>query len=279
LICNDVAFEYVAGRPVLSGVSFEVVRGEAIGIVGPSGGGKTTLTEILLKLRQPTAGRVVVNGGDLQHITPDSWARLVALVPQGNELILGTIFENIRFYRDGFSDSDIVQAATAAHLHDEISELPSGYETMVGPGARNMSGGQRQRLGIARALLGRPELLILDEPTSALDHNSEELIRQTLAELKQKGESTLLLVAHRPATLDVCNRFLMVEGGIVKEAKESQLAHLREFQAGREGLVAEIVDTSGHVAKGDAVASSIPEVLGSSRVGVEFPVGTLGDRP
>ena len=145
--------------------------------------------------------------------------RLAAFVPQENKLILATVADNIRFYRDGFSDEDVHIAGRRAHIHDEIMELPEGYETAIGPGARNLSGGQCQRLGIARALLGKPELLVLDEPTSALDSRSEQLIRQTLSETA--GDTTIVLVAHRPATLKVCTRVIEVENGTLKETSPS----------------------------------------------------------
>ncbi|MGZ4759004.1 MAG: ATP-binding cassette domain-containing protein, partial [Acidimicrobiales bacterium] len=156
-------------------------------------------------------GTILVGSVDLADVDPRSWSRLTAFVPQENKLILATVADNIRFFRPGFSLEQVEAAARAAHLHDEITELPEGYLTLIGPSARGLSGGQRQRLGIARALLGSPELLVLDEPTSALDSRSEELIRVTLSELK--GSTSVLLVAHRPATLEVCDRVLRIEHG------------------------------------------------------------------
>ena len=211
----DVDFEYVAGQPVLRDVSFDLIKGEAVGFVGPSGGGKSTLTQLLLLLRQPTSGTITVDGLPLDDVEPHCWGRLVGLVPQDNQLILGTVTENIRFYRSDLSDERVVAASRAAHIYDEIMALPEGFETVIGPGARNLSGGQRQRLGIARALLGEPEMLVLDEPTSALDQLSEQLIQRTLEEVK--SATTLVIVAHRPATLDVCDRIMRVQDGTVTE--------------------------------------------------------------
>jgi ATP-binding cassette subfamily B protein len=212
---EDVSFEYAPGQPVLRNVSLSFDAGEAIGLEGPSGGGKTTLTQLLLQLRQPTSGRISASGADLDAVAPACWGRLTSLVPQHNQLISGTVADNIRFHRPHHTDDQVVEAARAAHLHDEIVALPDGYATHVGPGARDLSGGQRQRLGIARALLGHPELLVLDEPTSALDHRSEHLIRQTLHELK--GTTTLVIVAHRSSTLEVCDRIFTVRDGSVSE--------------------------------------------------------------
>ncbi|MGZ4683357.1 MAG: ABC transporter ATP-binding protein [Acidimicrobiales bacterium] len=208
---QDVSYEYVAGQPVLHDISFDLRPGEVLGVVGPSGGGKTTLTQLILRLRLPSKGTILAGSVDLADVDPRSWSRLTAFVPQENKLILATVADNIRFFRPGFSLEQVEAAARAAHLHDEITELPEGYLTLIGPSARGLSGGQRQRLGIARALLGSPELLVLDEPTSALDSRSEELIRVTLSELK--GSTSVLLVAHRPATLEVCDRVLRIEHG------------------------------------------------------------------
>ncbi len=212
---NDVGFEYLPDRPVFEGVTFTIAPGDVMGLVGPSGGGKTTLTQLLLRLRRPTAGSVDIGELSIYDIDPAAWSRLVAFVPQANKLIRATVADNIRFYRPGFTDDQVEQAARAAHLHDEILRLPEGYQTDVGPGARDLSGGQCQRVGIARALIGEPSLLVLDEPTSALDHRSEALIRETLDELR--GRTTVVLVAHRPATLEVCNRVLQVDHGRVVE--------------------------------------------------------------
>jgi ABC-type multidrug transport system fused ATPase/permease subunit len=213
---EGVGFHYVPGQPVLCDVDLEIEEGEAIGIVGPSGGGKSTLSQLFTGLRSPTSGRIMVGDVDLHDATVHSWARLMALVPQDNALIRASVADNIRFFRSDFSDDEVQAAARGAHLHhDIVSQLPEDYETIIGPGERELSGGQRQRLGIARALLGRPRLLVLDEPTSALDGHSEELIRQTLEELK--GTTTLVVIAHRPSTLRICDRVFQVEKGTVRE--------------------------------------------------------------
>ena len=211
LSLRDVGYEYLAGQPVLHDISVDIHPGEILGVVGPSGGGKTTLTQLVLRLRQPSPGAIFVGDTNLEDIDPISWAAITAFVPQENKIILASVADNIRFFRPGYSLEQVEGAARAARLHDEIAELPDGYDTLIGPSARGLSGGQRQRLGIARALLGRPQLLVLDEPTSALDSRSEELIRDTLSELK--GSTAVLLVAHRPATLEVCDRVLSIEHG------------------------------------------------------------------
>jgi ABC-type multidrug transport system fused ATPase/permease subunit len=215
LVFEDVTFEYEPGRPVLDDIDLRIARHEILGLVGPSGGGKTTLTQLLLRLRQPVDGRILVDGVDLVDITPASWSHFSAYVPQENKLILATVADNIRFYRPDFSIDQVQEAARRARLHDEIDRLPDGYDTLVGPGGRSLSGGQCQRLGIARALLGQPQLLVLDEPTSALDPLSESLIRDTLSEVARTA--TVVLVAHRPATLEICTRVLLVDRGQVRD--------------------------------------------------------------
>jgi ATP-binding cassette, subfamily B, bacterial len=210
-----VGYEYVPGHPVLRDVDLTLRVGQIVGVVGPSGAGKSTLSHVLLGLRQPTEGRVLVGEVDLQAIDPAWWADHVGYVPQDNQLIYGTVAENISFFRAGITPEDIVAAARRAHLDQEIDALPDGYDTLLGPGARDLSGGQRQRLGIARALLRRPRIIVMDEPTSALDARSEVLVRSTLEEVRES--TAIVLVAHRPATLEICDRVLRVDDGRVDE--------------------------------------------------------------
>lgn len=210
LVVRDVDFDYEPATPVLRGVSFEVAAGETIGIVGPSGGGKSTLVQILLGLRAPQSGEYLVNGRPAAEHDLSSWFEQFTLVPQDNRLLSGTVADNIRFHR-ALDDEAVERAARAAHIHDDIVALALGYETPLGSGATDLSGGQRQRLGLARALAGRPSVLVLDEPTSALDMRSEALVQETLAELH--GELTLFIVAHRLSTLSRCGRIMVLDGG------------------------------------------------------------------
>ncbi len=212
---RNVSFAYVAGRPVLQSVDLTIAAGESLGVIGPSGGGKTTLVQLLLALRQPTDGQILAAGVDLARIRPSAWAARTALVPQDNEIIYGTVADNIRFYRRDFSDAAVRSAAVRAHLHDQIEALPDGYDTVIGVGAHVLSGGQRQRLGIARALLGDPAILILDEPTSALDPLAERMVLQTLSDLR--GSTTMVVVAHGKSTLEICDRVVRLEAGNLTE--------------------------------------------------------------
>jgi ABC-type multidrug transport system fused ATPase/permease subunit len=209
---NDLCFAYRDGTPALSDLSLEIPAGEIVGIVGPSGSGKSTLVEILLGLRIPDRGTVLINGHDLQSITHESWSTISAFVPQETALITGTISENIRFFRPDISDEDVIRAARHAFIDSVVKDLPDGYESWIGERGAELSGGQRQRLAIARAIVGRPQLLILDEPTSALDSQSEEMVRKALADLS-KGDTTVVVVAHRMSTLSICDRVLVLQDG------------------------------------------------------------------
>jgi len=209
----DVSFSY-GDSPALSGASFSVDAAEAIGIVGPSGAGKTTLVNLLLRLYEPTEGTVTVNGIAIGDIEDARWHELTAIVPQEPRLLHGTIAENIRFFRD-LSDEAIEAAAEGANIASFIRSLPHGFDSAVGELGQNLSGGQRQRICIARALAGNPQLLVLDEPTSALDGESEAAIQATLSDLK--GQVTMFIVAHRLSTLSICDRIMVVEGGRIAD--------------------------------------------------------------
>lgn len=210
LAFENVSYAYRAGQPVLSDVSFEVARGEAVGIVGPSGAGKSTLVQILLQLRAPSRGRYLVNGDPAAQFAREDWNLRVAYVPQEPRLVHTSVAENIRYFRD-LDDEAVERAARLARIHDDILGWANGYDTVVGPRADAVSGGQQQRICLARALAARPEVLVLDEPTSALDPQSETLIQESLAMLKD--ELTLFIVAHRMSTLDICDRVMVVVDG------------------------------------------------------------------
>jgi len=211
LALRGVGFEYLAGQPVLTDIDVTIPSREIIGIIGPSGSGKSTLVQLMLGLRQPTAGTVEADGRDVREFSRHHWARRVTFVPQTPHLIGGSVADNIRFFRPGVSLDDIEQAARLAHLHDDVMQWPEGYAREVGPRGSNLSGGQQQRLCIARALVEHPDVIILDEPTSALDGRSEGLIRDTLGLLRHT--MTVIVIAHRLSTLAVCDRLMIIEDG------------------------------------------------------------------
>ncbi len=213
LALEDLHFHYVEDQPVLNGLSFSISRGEMVGVVGPSGSGKSSLVQLLLGLREPVAGRVLADGRDIRGFRHSDWARKVSFVSQSPALVTGTIAENIRFFRSDISDDQIKRAARLAGLDDEICSFPFGYDHPVGEKGGNLSGGQQQRLCIARALAGDPEVLILDEPTSSLDAKSEALIKETLEGLRH--HRTIIVIAHRLSTVESCDRIMVIQHGAI----------------------------------------------------------------
>ena len=211
LAFENVAFSYRPGHPVLSDISFAVDGGEAIGIIGPSGAGKSTIVQILLQLRVPEHGRYLIDGVPADEFRGADWHRRVAYVPQEPRLVHASVAENIRYFRAGIDDEAMERAARHARIHDDIEAWPQGYDTVVGPRADAVSGGQQQRICLARALAAGPEVLVLDEPTSALDPQSEALIQESLLALR--SELTLFIIAHRMSTLDVCDRVMVIVDG------------------------------------------------------------------
>ncbi len=207
---DRVSFGYRTGRPVLSEVSFEVRGGEAVGVVGPSGTGKSTLVQLLLQLRAPDGGQYLLNGVPAGELAAADWSRRVAYVPQEPRLLHASVADNIRYFRP--LDLEAVErAARLARIDDDIANWADGYETVIGPRANAISGGQQQRICLARALVAKPQVLVLDEPTSALDPRSEALIQESLLGLK--GEMTIFAIAHRISTLDMCDRVMVIVDG------------------------------------------------------------------
>jgi ABC-type multidrug transport system fused ATPase/permease subunit len=221
LVFDDVSFAYDLARPALAHVSFDIDAGEAIGIVGPSGAGKSTLAQLLLQLRVPTSGRYLVNGEPAADFSLSDWHRHVAYLPQSPGLMHASVVENITYLRD-IPPQDVQRAARLARIEDDILSWQDGYDTLVGPRADAVSGGQAQRICLARALAGRPRLLVLDEPTSALDPTSERLIQASLNALK--GTVTLIIIAHRMSTLDLCDRVMVIVDGSLDAVENLDLA-------------------------------------------------------
>jgi ATP-binding cassette subfamily B protein len=213
LAFDRVTFAYDAGQTVLQEVSFRVDDGETVGVIGLSGAGKSTLVQLLLRLRDPDEGDYRVGSTDVREISLDDWQRRIAYVSQEPRLLSGTVTENIRYLRDRITDEAIESAAKMAHIHEEITSWPGRYDHRVGQRVDAVSGGQRQRLCLARALAGKPDILVLDEPTSALDPHSEAAIQRSLEELR--GAVTMFIVAHRMSTLSICDRIMVVESGRV----------------------------------------------------------------
>lgn len=219
---SHVSFAYEPQRPVLSDLSFEVHPGEMVAIVGPTGSGKSTIVNLLHRFYDPVEGRVTIDNQDLRDVQMASLYRQIAFVPQETVLFGDTILENIRYGREDASEQDVIAASQAANAHDFIAGLPDGYATLVGEKGVNFSGGQRQRLAIARAVLKNPRLLILDEATSSLDSESERLVQQALQRL-MAGRTTVV-IAHRLTTIQEADRIVVLnKGRIVAEGTHTTL--------------------------------------------------------
>lgn len=216
LSVENVSFRYDDGKnDVLTDVSFTVPKGKFVGIIGPSGAGKTTFVDILLGLLEPTSGRITIDGVDISTDIR-AWQENLAYVPQSIYLIDGTIKENIALGMEekDIDDRQVEKVLKMAELYDYVISLPDGIETKVGERGVRLSGGQRQRIGIARALYQRPEVLILDEATSALDNDTEKSITDTI--LKLKGKITILSIAHRVSTLEECDYKVDFQNGYAR---------------------------------------------------------------
>ena len=213
---NNVWFTYPGSdEPVLRGIDLQASAGQTIALVGPSGGGKSTLTNLIARFYEPDQGSVLLDAVDIRQIDVRSYRRLLALVDQDIFLFDGTIGENIACGNRRASSQQIIEAARSAHAHDFITELPEGYDTPVGERGLRLSGGQRQRIAIARAILADPKILILDEATSNLDPENERLIQQSLA-LLMVGR-TCFVIAHRLSTIREADQILMIEDGRITE--------------------------------------------------------------
>ena len=211
-----VTFAYDPARPVLHDVSFRIAPGQTAAFVGPSGAGKTTITNLVPRFYQPQSGAVLIDGIDVRSVTLASLRRDIGIVAQETYLFHDTIAANLRYGSLEASDAEMVAAAKAASIHDFIAALPSGYQTMVGERGHKLSGGERQRLAIARVLLKDPRILILDEATSSLDSHNEVMIQSAL-EVLMRGR-TSLVIAHRLSTILKADVIFVVEGGRIVES-------------------------------------------------------------
>ncbi len=212
---EDVRFHYDADRPILKGISFEVPAGKTIAVVGPSGAGKSTISRLIFRFYDVTGGRVTIDGQDVREITQQSLRAAVGMVPQDTVLFNDTIAYNIRYGRPEASDAEIREAAQMAQIAPFIDSLPKGYETPVGERGLKLSGGEKQRVAIARTILKAPPILILDEATSALDTETERGIQSAL-DLVSKNRTTLV-IAHRLSTVVNADEIIVLRGGEIAE--------------------------------------------------------------
>jgi ATP-binding cassette subfamily B protein len=209
---QNVSYAYPSGTEALHQLDLELVAGDWLGVIGPSGGGKTTLANVITGLLTPTRGSYIVNGEPTGSYSATSWAKQFALLSQEPVLLAASVRDNIAFHRSA-SLEEVRVAARSAGIEREIDALPDGFDALIGEGRSSLSGGQRQRVALARCLLGSPSCLILDEPTSALDAFNEALVERSLLEIPP--ETIVIVVSHRRALLGRCNRFVVLEHGRV----------------------------------------------------------------
>ena len=228
---GGVTFSYPgAATPTIRNAQALIQHGERVGIVGPSGGGKSTLGKLLLGVYLPVGRGVEVNGKPLHTFSSESWGGRIGFVPQDASLIASTVRDNVVFFRDGISDDDVLEALENANLLEDFERLGLTLDSEIGPGQREVSGGQRQRLAIARALAARPSLVIMDEPTSSVDAISEGAIADSIERLP--GNVTVVIISHRLRILRDCDRLLVIEGGniVVDGSPDEVLGESRFLQ-------------------------------------------------
>jgi ATP-binding cassette subfamily B protein len=229
---EDVHFAYEPERPILKGVDFEVRPGTTTAVVGPSGAGKSTLSRLLFRFYDVTGGRISIDDQDIDKVTQTSLRAALGIVPQDTVLFNDTIGYNIGYGREGASAVEIEAAARGAAIHDFVRDLPDGYDAMVGERGLKLSGGEKQRVAIARTLLKDPPILILDEATSALDSRTEAAIQQTLHDVAARR--TCIVIAHRLSTVVDADQIVVLdEGRVAERGTHAQLLR-------RNGLYAEM---------------------------------------
>lgn len=212
---ENVDFAYQPERQILHAVSFEIPAGKKLAVVGPSGAGKSTLSRLIFRFYDVDSGRVTIDGQSVNDVSQDSLRQAVGIVPQDTVLFNETIYHNIIYARPDATEEDVFEASRMANIHDFICQLPDGYDTVVGERGLKLSGGEKQRVAIARVILKNPKILVFDEATSSLDSHSEQIILSSLAEVAQ--QRTTLVIAHRLSTIADADIILVLEEGRVKE--------------------------------------------------------------
>ena len=219
---EHVGFAYQPDRQILHDISFTIRPGEKLAVVGPSGAGKSTLARLLFRFYDVTAGQILIDGQPIDSVTQDSLRRAIGIVPQDTVLFNESIYYNLAYARPEASREEIIRAAKLAHIHELIESLPAGYDTVVGERGLKLSGGEKQRVAIARVILKNPPILVFDEATSSLDSKSEQAIIQSLEQLAQRHST--LVIAHRLSTIVDADRILVLEQGrIVEQGRHDEL--------------------------------------------------------
>jgi len=217
IVLDNVSFSYIENKPVFTNLSLKIKSGEKIGIVGHSGSGKSTLIHLILRYFKLDEGSITIDGQNIANVRVDSLRENIAVIPQDSMLFHRNVIENIRYGNPKASDQEVMRASKKSHIHDDIIDLPEGYNTMVGDKGFKLSGGQRQRIAIARAILKDAPILVLDEATSSLDSETEREIQDSLNVLIEDKNKTVVAIAHRLSTLKHMDRIIVMDKGKIAE--------------------------------------------------------------
>lgn len=225
---DNVAFSYSTRRNVLTGINIEIQKNKETAIIGESGSGKSTLADLLARLYTPTYGSILIDGNDYLQFSMESWLKRVGMVCQDTFIFHASVRDNITLGRTGVSSREIENAARTADADQFIKDLPNGYDTILGERGVMISGGQRQRIAIARALICKPELLILDEATSSLDNISEKRVQEAIKEARK--DQTTIIIAHRLTTVRNADKIIVLDNGkVVEEGRHEELLNRKGY--------------------------------------------------
>ena len=282
ILVENVGFQPTGmSKPILQRITFDAHPGEALGIIGPSAAGKSTLARVLVGVEKPTVGNVRIDGADAFDWNAEQLGSYLGFMPQDSELFTGTVAENIARLAEGADPNEIIKASRSAGLHDMVLRLPDGYDTQIGNAGAILSGGQRQRVALARALFGNPKIVVLDEPNASLDASGDDALMEAIAELKRHG-TTVIMVTHRPQSLVHIDKVLVLQNGVIQKygPRDEVLSFLNGEQKSQSGSqsVNQLVGQALQGASGvEAVPTSkVPDETATSPAAIDVSLPPTG---